>query len=101
MQRLLSLPESHRLYVGHDYPTSRDVQCVSTVGEQKKHNKHAKAGTTEAEFIKFRQGRDATLGTPRLQHPALQVNIRAGKLPAADEEGRVFFKIPLQSAVSF
>lgn len=100
MQRLLSLPEDYQLYVGHDYPSNRDVQCVSTVGEQKKLNKHVREGTTEAEFVKFREARDAVLGTPRLLHPALQVNIRAGKLPPADEEGRVFFKIPLQSAVS-
>lgn len=101
MQRILSLPEDYQLYVGHDYPSDRDIQCVSTVGNQKKNNKHVKTGTTEAEFIKFRQNRDAALGTPRLQHPALQVNIRAGRLPAADDDGRVFFKIPLQYPASF
>ena len=58
-------------------------------------NKHLKSGTGEDEFVKWRGERDATLSNPRLLHQSLQVNLRAGNLPDADEEGRVFFKLPV------
>lgn len=96
MQRLLSLPEDYRLYVGHDYPQNRDQTCFATVADQRARNKHVKAGTTPAEFIQFRKERDAVLGAPRLLHPSLQVNIRAGKLPPPDEKGRIFLRIPVR-----
>lgn len=97
MQRLLSLPKDYKLYVGHDYPSGRDHNCVTTVGEQRQLNKHVKFGISEASFIQFRQTRDATLGAPRLFHPSLQVNIRAGKLPHPDKNGRVSLTIPLRT----
>ncbi len=100
MNRLLSLPEDYKLFVGHDYPSGRDYDCVTTVGEQRKLNKHGKVGTTEEAFIDFRKKRDDTLGAPRLIHPSLQVNIRAGRLPPADAEGRVWMKIPVRSSIS-
>ncbi|KAG7449545.1 Metallo-hydrolase/oxidoreductase [Guyanagaster necrorhizus] len=96
MNRLLSLPEDYKLFVGHDYPSCRNYNCVTTVGEQRKLNKHGKVGTTEEAFIHFRKQRDDTLGAPRLIHPSLQVNIRAGRLPPADTEGRVWMKIPVK-----
>lgn len=100
MQRLLSLSDDTRLYVGHDYPDStREQSCFATVLDERTSNKHGKSGTDVGHFIKWRAERDATLGTPRLLHPALQVNIRAGRLPPADEMGRVFFKIPVKSTV--
>jgi len=97
IQRLLSLPENYELFVGHDYPEGREHNCVTTVGEQLKLNKHSKAGTTEAGFIKFREARDAVLGAPKLLHPSLQVNIRAGKFPPPDANGRILLKIPLKT----
>ncbi|KAH9895140.1 Metallo-hydrolase/oxidoreductase [Cubamyces lactineus] len=96
MQRLLSLPEDYRLYVGHDYPQNRDQTCFATVADQRAKNKHVKVGTTPADFIQFRRERDAVLGAPRLLHPSLQVNIRAGKLPPPDEKGRIFLRIPVR-----
>jgi len=97
MQRLLSLPEDYRLFVGHDYPKDRDQTCCSTVAEQRTRNAHVKLGTEETAFIEWRKNRDAVLGAPRLLHPSLQVNIRAGKLPPKDEKGRLFFRIPVKS----
>ncbi|KZT26844.1 Metallo-hydrolase/oxidoreductase [Neolentinus lepideus HHB14362 ss-1] len=100
MQRLLSLPFDYLLFVGHDYPPERAIEDVVTVEEQRRRNKHVKAGTDEAAFTAFRSARDAQLGAPKLLHPSLQVNIRAGKLPPADAEGRVFFKVPVKTAVA-
>ncbi|KAI0769788.1 Metallo-hydrolase/oxidoreductase [Trametes elegans] len=96
MQRLLALPEDYRLYVGHDYPQNRDQTCFATVADQRMQNKHVKIGTPPSSFIQFRKNRDAVLGAPRLLHPSLQVNIRAGKLPPADDQGRIFLRIPLR-----
>ena len=97
MQRLLSLPEDYRLYVGHDYPQHRDQTCFSTVADQRAQNKHIKLGTDAATFIQWRKERDAVLGAPRLLHPSLQVNIRAGRLPPADEKGRIFLRVPVKA----
>ncbi|CDO75679.1 hypothetical protein BN946_scf184941.g32 [Trametes cinnabarina] len=97
MQRLLALPEDYRLYVGHDYPQNRDQTCFATVADQRVKNQHVKLGTPPSDFIQFRKQRDAVLGAPRLLHPALQVNIRAGRLPSPDEHGRIFLRIPVQA----
>ncbi|RDX55184.1 Metallo-hydrolase/oxidoreductase [Lentinus brumalis] len=96
MQRLLSLPGDYRLYVGHDYPQNRDQTCFSTVAEQRAKNRHVKEGTDATTFIQWRKDRDAVLGAPRLLHPSLQVNIRAGRLPPPDEHGRVFLRTPVK-----
>ena len=99
MQRLLSMPGDYRLYVGHDYPQNRDHVCFSTVAEQREKNKHIKEGTDAATFIQFRKQHDAVLGAPRLLHPSLQVNIRAGRLPPPDENGRIYLRTPVLSDV--
>ncbi|RDB16734.1 Beta-lactamase hydrolase-like protein [Hypsizygus marmoreus] len=89
MQRLLSLPGDYKIFVGHDYPPEgREPVCVATVEEQKTMNKHGKMDIDESSFIKLREERDATLGAPRLLHPSLQVNIRAGKVPPLDADGQ-------------
>ncbi|KAG5342962.1 hypothetical protein C0989_005911 [Termitomyces sp. Mn162] len=88
-KRLLSLPQDYKLFVGHDYPPGdRHPLCMATVDEQRHMNKHGKTGTTEQEFIKFRQDRDATLGEPKLLHPSLKVNICGGKVPPPDKSGQ-------------
>lgn len=95
MKRLLSLPDDYRLFVGHDYPADRDPTCSATVQEQRQRNKHVTISTTEVEFAKWREARDAVLGAPRLLHPSLQVNIRGGRLPPADANGRIWFRTPV------
>ncbi len=96
IQRLLALPESTDIHVCHDYPKpGRDHRHGTTVAEQRRHNIHVRDGIDEASFVRMRQERDATLSMPRLILPAIQVNIRAGQMPPADEQGRVFLKIPV------
>ncbi|KAK3398792.1 beta-lactamase-like protein [Sordaria brevicollis] len=83
VQTLFSLPAHYRIYTGHDYPSgdSRSPQPFTTVADQKKLNKHLKDGTTKEQFVNWRQERDSGLGEPKLLHQALQVNVRAGRLP--------------------
>ena len=98
VQRLLSLPLSTRLFMCHDYPpTAREPQPESTVGEQRSHNIHIHDGVAEEVFVAMRRARDATLGMPRLILPAMQVNIRAGHLPPAEADGRVYLKWPIDA----
>ncbi len=94
--RLYSLPDSTKVYVGHDYqPNGRTLLFETTIGESKKNNVQLKAQTSEIEFVEFRQARDRTLSAPRLLLPSLQVNIKAGELPEPESNGKVYLKIPV------
>jgi len=97
IQKLFALPDDTRVFVGHDYKApGRDAFAwETTIGAQKAQNKHVGAGTEEAAFVDMRETRDAELGMPRLILPSLQVNMRAGQMPPADDDGHVFFKIPV------
>lgn len=94
--RLLSLPGDTRLFMCHDYPGDRrEHRCQTTVSAQKRDNIHVRDGVSEAAFVAMREERDATLDMPRLILPSIQVNIRAGKLPDAEDNGVSYLKIPL------
>lgn len=96
IRRLLSLPGETRLYMCHDYPPEgREHRCMSTVAEQKHGNIHVRDGISETEFAAMRTKRDATLEMPRLILPSIQVNIRAGQLPPAEDNGVSYLKIPV------
>ncbi|RVT41384.1 MBL fold metallo-hydrolase [Rheinheimera sediminis] len=96
ISKLLALPEETKIYVCHDYPTKgREHEYLTTVGEQREHNIHVHDGVTEAQFVEKREARDATLAMPRLILPSIQVNIRAGHMPPADEQGKVYLKLPI------
>ena len=96
IKRVLSLPETTRLFMCHDYgPNGRDIRWETTVAEQRAHNIHVKDGITEDEFVATREARDKTLAMPKLIIPSLQVNMKAGKLPAPDESGKRFLKVPI------
>jgi len=99
IRRLLSLPSHTRIFVCHDYkaPGRDEYQWETTVGEQRANNIHIRDGVTEAEFAVMRERRDATLSMPGLILPAIQVNIRGGRLPAADANGIRYLKIPLDA----
>ena len=98
IQKILSYPDDTLIFVCHDYPpTSRKVEWVTTVGEQKKKNIHVKTSIGEDEFVKVREARDKTLNMPRLIIPSIQVNMRAGNLPPAEDSGDVFIKVPINS----
>ena len=98
IQRILALPPETRMFVGHDYlPEGRtEFRWETTVAEQAASNIHIGGGVSEDEFVAMREARDATLGPPKLILPALQVNIRAGGFPPAEESGERFLKIPLK-----
>lgn len=97
VKRVMELPDETRLFMCHDYcPNGRDVEYETTVGAEKLHNIHVRDGISEDEFVKMREARDVTLGMPDLILPSLQVNVRAGHLPPADN-GRVYFKIPVNA----
>jgi glyoxylase-like metal-dependent hydrolase (beta-lactamase superfamily II) len=97
-RKILSLPDSTRLFMCHDYPPNeREVRFETTVAEQRAHNIHLHDGIDEAEFVRMRHARDATLDMPVLILPSVQVNIRAGAFPPQDDNGVSYLKIPLNA----
>lgn len=98
IQRLLSLPAETRLYMCHDYPPAgREAAWQTTVAEQRRANIHVRDGIGEDEFVAMRTRRDATLSMPTLILPAIQVNIRAGHFPPAEDNGVRYLKIPVDA----
>lgn len=96
IQKVLCLPNSTRLFMCHDYaPDGREIRWETSVAEEKANNIHVGGNKTREQFIAFRTARDATLDMPRLILPSLQVNMRAGRLPPADDTGKTFLKVPL------
>jgi glyoxylase-like metal-dependent hydrolase (beta-lactamase superfamily II) len=97
VQKILSLPDETRIFVGHDYkaPGRDEFAWESTVGAQKANNVHVGGTRTEAEFVTLRNTRDATLGKPRLIIPSLQVNMRAGHMPDPEDNGTSYLKVPI------
>jgi glyoxylase-like metal-dependent hydrolase (beta-lactamase superfamily II) len=95
-RKLLRLPPGTRLFVCHDYPPhDREPAFETTVAAQKTRNIHVHDGVSEAQFVALRTQRDATLEMPTLMLPAVQINIRAGKMPQKESNGTAYLKIPL------
>ena len=98
IQRILALPDDTRVFTGHDYmPGGREPRWESTVGQQKASNIHLTKAKTEAEFVALREERDRSLPMPKLILPALQVNMRGGRLPKPESNGKSYLKIPLNA----
>jgi glyoxylase-like metal-dependent hydrolase (beta-lactamase superfamily II) len=98
IRKLLDLPGDTRLFMCHDYPPEgREPQWETTVLAQRAHNIHVHDGVTEEQFVHMREARDATLAMPTLILPSVQVNIRAGGFPPAEENGISYLKIPLNA----
>ncbi len=96
-QRIYSLPDHVKVYVGHDYmPAGRGIEFQSTVGEEKRRNIQLNAETPKEKFVAFRNERDKTLAAPRLLLPSVQVNIDAGNLPVVSDNGTRYLKIPIR-----
>ncbi|WP_386067310.1 MBL fold metallo-hydrolase [Tahibacter sp. UC22_41] len=97
IQRLYALPEATRLFLCHDYPP-RDAEPREAVDlvEQRSGNAQLRRDTDESDYVARRRARDATLPVPRLLYPALQVNIRAGRLPPPAGNGTAYLRIPLR-----
>jgi len=95
IRRLYELPPETRVFVCHDYgPGGREVRCETTIADQRAGNIHVRDGTSEAEFTALRRRRDATLEMPVLIYPAVQFNIRGGRPPPAEANGRSYLKLP-------
>ena len=95
-QKIYSLPDETRIFVGHDYqPGGRELAFETTVGEQKQHNIQLRDGMSETEFTTFRSARDRELNAPKLLFQSVQVNIDAGNLPAVEDNGKRYMKIPV------
>jgi glyoxylase-like metal-dependent hydrolase (beta-lactamase superfamily II) len=96
IQKLLSLPESTRLYMCHDYPPAgRTARWETSVAEERLHNIHVGNERDEASFVALRKKRDISLEKPALIWPSIQVNIRAGALPPVDGDDGSRLKIPV------
>lgn len=99
VQKILALPEETRIFVGHDYKAEgRDTYAwETTVGEQKRLNKHVGEGKSKDDFVAARNERDGQLGMPRLIVPSLQVNMRAGQMPKPEDNGTTYLKVPVNT----
>ncbi len=99
IRRLLSLPDETRLFLCHDYKApGRDTYAwETTVGAERTGNIHVRDGVDEDDFVDMRTKRDATLAMPKLILPSVQVNMRAGNLPAPEENGHRYLKLPLDT----
>ena len=98
IQRIIALPDETRLFTGHDYcPGGRKPAWESTVAQQKAENVHLQKAKSEAEFVALREARDRELPMPKLILHSLQVNIRGGRLPEPEDNGKRYLKIPLDA----
>ena len=99
IRRLLALPPETRLFLCHDYKGGgrETYRFETTVDEQRTRNIHVRDGIEEDAFVAMRAARDATLGMPKLMLPAVQVNMRAGRLPEPEADGRRYLKLPLDA----
>ncbi|MDE0385787.1 MAG: MBL fold metallo-hydrolase [Defluviicoccus sp.] len=95
--RILALPPETRLFMCHDYGAggARDFAWETTVAEQRRSNIHCRDGVSRESFVAARTARDAELSMPRLMVPAVQVNIRGGRLPAPESNGQRYLKVPI------
>jgi glyoxylase-like metal-dependent hydrolase (beta-lactamase superfamily II) len=93
---ILAMPDDTRLFTGHDYrPGGRPAQWQSTVAEQKRDNIHFKSSPSCEDYAQIRRARDQTLAMPKQILHALQVNLRGGRLPQPEDDGRQYLKIPV------
>jgi len=94
-KKLYTFPDDTKVFPGHDYPGSRDLQTFTTIGESKRSNVDLPASRSEEDYVSFMNKRDAKLQLPRLIYQGVQVNLTAGKLPKAESNGVHYIKIPI------
>jgi glyoxylase-like metal-dependent hydrolase (beta-lactamase superfamily II) len=97
IRRVLSLPGATRVFLCHDYkaPGRSEFRWETTVAAERERNVHVHDGVSEDEFVRMRTASDAQLGMPHLILPSVQVNMRAGEFPPAEDDGQTYLKIPL------
>lgn len=97
-RKLLDLPSDTVMHVCHDYPPASRPPCwQTTVADQRARNIHVRDGIGADEFVAMRTARDATLEVPTLILPSIQVNVRGGRFPPADDNGVSYLRIPLNA----
>ena len=96
--KLYSLPDTTRVFPGHDYPQNRELRTETTILESKQSNVDLNAGRSEDEYVAFMEERDRSLPMPRLIYPSVQVNMNGGQLPAREKNGRRYLKIPISDS---
>jgi len=99
IRRLLALPDETRLFMCHDYkaPGRDEFAWETTVAAQRRHNVHVNDDVSKEDFVAMREARDGKLGMPKLILPAIQVNVRAGRLPDPEDNGIRYLRIPLDA----
>jgi glyoxylase-like metal-dependent hydrolase (beta-lactamase superfamily II) len=98
VKKILAFPPETRIFLCHDYlPGGRELQLETSVAAERESNIHVHEGVDEASFVTMRRERDATLSMPVLILPSVQVNMRAGALPPAEDNGMRYLKIPLNA----
>jgi glyoxylase-like metal-dependent hydrolase (beta-lactamase superfamily II) len=100
IRRLMKLPDETRVFLCHDYkalPNRMQFVWETTMGAQRTGNVHVHEGVSEEDFVKMREARDSTLDMPQLILPSIQVNMRAGRFPEPEENGRRYLKLPLDT----
>ncbi len=98
IQSILSLPESTRLFMCHDYPPEgRELRWECSIAEQHEHNIHVGGGRSRDDYVHMRESRDKELALPALILPSIQVNVRAGALPDPDDNGIAYLRTPLDT----
>jgi glyoxylase-like metal-dependent hydrolase (beta-lactamase superfamily II) len=97
-QRLFSLPDSTRVFTGHDYKANgtREAKWESTIAQEKSSNFQLNSQTSQEAYTKMRNARDITLAAPRLLLPSIQVNIDGGRLPQPESNGTSYLRIPIR-----
>jgi glyoxylase-like metal-dependent hydrolase (beta-lactamase superfamily II) len=99
IQKIFTLPDETRLYMCHDYkaPGRDEFAWETSVQEQRAENIHINDTVSRDDFIAMREGRDVQLGMPKLILPSIQVNVRAGAMPAPEDNGIRYMKIPVDA----
>jgi len=97
IRKLFELPDETRMFMCHDYmsPTRDFHAWETTVREERRHNVHVHEGIEEEHFVDLRTARDKTLDMPNLILPSVQVNMRAGEKPPAEDNGVSYLKLPM------
>jgi glyoxylase-like metal-dependent hydrolase (beta-lactamase superfamily II) len=97
VRRLMRLPDKTRVFLCHDYMAPGREQFVweTTMLAERTANVHLHEGVSEDEFVTMRTARDATLGMPKLILPSIQVNMRGGHMPPAEDNGVSYLKLPV------
>jgi len=99
IHKIFALPDATRIFLCHDYKAAGRDEFAheTTVAAERRGNIHVHDGVSEADFVAMRTHRDAGLSMPQLILPAVQVNMRGGRLPPAEDNGRHYLKIPLDA----